>query len=76
MSEVKFTVKVDDVDYQCKRVIEGKQVFTQTIYVDGFGYEDDTEQYSNKNPHQNISLMDHFARQIARSIISKAKKST
>ena len=73
MGKVKFTVTVDDKDYDCFREIKGKIKLTQTVSVPGFGFEEDKEEYGNKLPYQDIRLMEHNAKWIARSIIREAK---
>jgi hypothetical protein len=74
MSSSKFSVEVDGVSYQCMREITGKYVLHQTIYVEGFGVEDDSNQYGYNLPSQPLHLMEAIAKQIARSIINAAPK--
>jgi len=70
-----FTIEVDGKEYECKRVVEGKAVLTQTVVVEGVGSEADTAKYGGKHGHR-VESMENMAKQIARELIAKAKRAT
>lgn len=75
MSVIKFTVEVDGVTYQCKRETTSKRKLTQTVQVDGYGFDVDPYEYGHEQKYNPLHLMEHFGKAIARRIIREAKKS-
>ena len=69
MSKVNFKVTVDGKEYDCYTIREGKRVFTQTIYVEGYGFEADEKQYGNGRQYRDLYLMQYEALIIAKRII-------
>jgi len=71
MSTIRFTIEVSGKEYNCTREIQGKNVLTQTIHVESIGEGIDPDQNGNDATYQRISLIEPFARAIARIMIGK-----
>ena len=69
MSETRLKITVDNKDYEYTILREGIRVFTQTIFVNGFGSQKDEKQYGNGSNYRDVHLMKHEAHLIALRLI-------
>jgi hypothetical protein len=66
----KFSLEYNGVKYDCERIIDGKEVFRQTIQVCGVGSQEDDVAYASQ--HHNVATMASTAHVIAGEIIEKS----
>jgi hypothetical protein len=65
-----FTIVANGTMYQCKRLVTGTRVLTQTVHVAGFGSANDSGVYGvGRNP---AAAMQRIAELIAARIVEKA----
>ena len=66
----KFFIEHNGVKYACERIIDGQEVFRQTIHVCGVGSQEDEVEYASK--HRNVATMARTAHVIAGEIIENS----